>query len=148
MAKVFTIWLMLVYAFSATGASVHLHYCCGKLQHLTVANEPAANHGDCKLCLDDGNSHTDRNNSLPCSADVQSQDHCQDIKVDAPKNTGDHLPSSDNKLLKIQLLGLPVFSLIHRADVPLGNCDTIETANAPPRAGTTPLFIRYCAYLI
>src|SRR5690606_4283778 len=112
---------MLVYAFSATGASVHLHYCCGKLQHWTMETEQAAGHDACTLCL----SHHESSDHPGCDpthdhgVDGQSPSHCQDIQVDAQKTTGDHLPSSDKNLLKIQSLELFVFTLIHLADFPL-----------------------------
>ena len=148
MAKVLTIWLMLVYAFSATGATVHLHYCCGKLQHLTMEKEPTS--GDCTLCLNhhESKDYPGCDNSQRCTADVQAHSHCQDIQIDAQKTTGDHLPSSDKNLLKIQSLELLVFTLIRIADFPLGSHHTAETAIAPPLAGTTPLFIRHCTYRI
>ncbi|MEC3881441.1 hypothetical protein [Parapedobacter sp. 10938] len=151
MVKVFTIWLMLVYAFSATGASVHLHYCCGKLQHLTMENEHTTDHDDCTLCLNHHkkkNHTTDCNDSQHCAADVQSHNHCQDIQVDAQKTTGDHLPSSDKNLLKIQSLELLVFSLVRIANFPLENTTAVEMANSPPRVESTPLFIRLCTYRI
>ncbi len=150
MVKVLTIWLMLVYAFSATGATVHLHYCCGKLQHLSVENERAPGHDRCTLCPNhnESNEHTDCDSSQHCAADVQSHDHCQDIQVDAQKTTGDHLPSSDKNLLKIQSLELLVFTLIRVADFPLDSYTVAEVANALPHTGTTPLFIRHCTYRI
>lgn len=150
MVKVLTIWLMLVYAFSATGATVHLHYCCGKLQHLTMEKERTSGHDDCTLCLNhhESKDHPACDDSRHCAADVQSHDHCQDIQIDAQKTTGDHLPSNDKNLLKIQSLELLVFTLIRIADFPLGSHHTAETTITPPLAGTTPLFIRHCTYRI
>lgn len=150
MVKVFTIWLMLVYAFSATGASVHLHYCCGKLQHLTMENEQATGHEDCALCLShhEKKDHPDSDHPHHDAPDGLAHNHCQDIQVDAPKTTGDHLPSSDKNLLKIQSLELFVFTLIRLADFPQANHTIAETTNAPPRGGTTPLFIQHCTYRI
>lgn len=150
MIKVFTVWLMLVYAFSATGASVHLHYCCGKLQHLTMENEHDANHDECTLCL---NNH-ENNDNPGCDpthhdgADGQAPGHCQNVEVDVQKTTGDHLPSSDKNLLKIQSLELLVLTLIHIVDFPLGNNSTTETANSPPRVASIALFIQHCTYRI
>ncbi len=150
MVKVLTIWLILIYAFSATGATVHLHYCCGKLQHMTMDKEHTLDENDCTLCLNhhESKEHPNCNSSQHCTTDVQSHDHCQDVQVDAQKTTGDHLPSSDKNLLKIQSLELLVFTLVHMASLPFDSHIQAETANAPPRVATTPLFIRHCTYRI
>src|SRR5690606_32770013 len=148
--KVLTIWLMFVYAFSATGASVHLHYCCGKLQHLAMENKQTANRDDCKLCVD----HHGKKDHPNCDSrqhgdpSVQPHDHCHDIQVDAQKTTGDHLPSGDKNVLKIPSLDLLVVTLIHVAGFPLHSFIVAETANAPPLVAATPLFIRHCTYRI
>lgn len=158
MVRVLSIWLMLIYAFSATGATVHLHYCCGKLQHLTMENEQTADPDpdECSLCLNhhenknqhEGKEQSDCASQQHCAADMPSQNHCQDIQVDAQKTTADHLPSSDKNLLKIQSLELLVFTLVYIVDVPLDSHRVAQTANAPPLAATTPLFIQHCTYRI
>ncbi len=150
MVKVLSIWLMLVYAFSSTGATVHLHYCCGKLQHLAMEKEPATDHDECSGCLNhhESKDHPDCDTTQHCTTDAQTHDHCQDIQVDAQKTTGEHLPGTDKNLLKIQSLELLVFTLVYVADFPLDNYTPAESAHAPPHAGTTPLFIRHCTYRI
>lgn len=130
---------------------MHLHYCCGKLQHLTMENERATDHDNCTLCLNhhENKDHTsDCDDSQHCAADVQSHNHCQDIHVDAQKTTGDHLPSSDKNVLKIQSLELLVFTLIHVVSSPPDNHTLAYAANSPPHTKSTPLFVRYCTYRI
>ena len=151
MVRVLTIGLMLIYAFSATGASVNLHYCCWKLHHLAMENEQKPTRDDCTLCL----THHETKKNTGChssqqhdTADIQSHNHCQDIQVDAQKTTGDHLPGSDKNLLKIQSLELLVFTLVRISDFPLDSHAVAETANAPPLAATIPLFIQHCTYRI
>ena len=39
MKKIFAILLMLVYGLSSTGATVHLHYCCGKLDDISFSQK-------------------------------------------------------------------------------------------------------------
>lgn len=150
MVKALTIWLALIYAFSATGAPVHLHYCCGKLQNLTMEKEPTFGHDDCTLCQNHHEYKDDPagDKSPHCTTDVQSRDHCQDIQINARKTTGDHLPSSDKNLLKIQSLELLVFTLIRIVEFPLDIHHAAELASTSPPAGTTPLFIRHCTYRI
>lgn len=150
MSKVFTIWLVFVYAFSATGATVHLHYCCGKLQHLTMEQEHTTSHEDCTLCLNhhQNDAHSDCVDTQHCINDAPSHDHCQDIQVDAQKTTGEHLPSSDKNLLKIQSLELLVFTLVQASVFPIDNHHAAEPTITAPHAETTPLFIRHCTYRI
>jgi hypothetical protein len=150
MTKVFTIWLMLVYAFSATGATVHLHYCCGKLLKFAVQDQVSLDGDDCPLCP----KHHQNKKNTACSSDesceigLRKSNHCQDVKVDAKKTTGEHLPGSDKNLAKIYPLGLPVFTLIGFLDLPLADRHTAPETDDPPRIGVKPLFIQHCTYRI
>jgi hypothetical protein len=57
MKKLWVILLLCVYGFSATGATLHFHYCCGKLDKVSL--QPAAKkcggmaHRDGKKCCDE-----------------------------------------------------------------------------------------------
>src|SRR5690606_10096825 len=111
MVKVYSLWLMLVYAFSATGASVHLHYCCGILQEMSLADDHGSGEDKCGRCVDHDmdKEHPDCGMGQHRSLDKPAGDHCQDIQVDAQQTTGDHLPGSDKNVLKFQALELLVF---------------------------------------
>ena len=152
MVRVLTIGLMLIYALSATGASVHLHYCCGQLQKIAMEEEHNNSKDDkCALCLQheekpSGDGHAA--DLLQCTDDVPLQNHCHDVQVDAQKTTGDHLPGSDKSLLKILSLELPVFVLTYITDFQSYRYTAPQTANAPPPGVTTPLFIQHCTYRI
>ncbi|WP_353126523.1 hypothetical protein [Parapedobacter pyrenivorans] len=150
MVKVFSILLMCVYAFSATGATVHLHYCCGKLQELAIQDQKSASHDDCPLCLahQDKKKAEDCNSSEHCATDQQSQSHCKSVKVDAQKTTGDHLPANDKNLAKIYPAELLAFALVSFVGFPLDIHHSVQAMDAPPPAGAIPLFVRHCTYLI
>lgn len=105
---------------------------------------------DCALCLSHNKveDHSSCDSNPYCADDSQSHHHCQDIQVDAQKTTGDHLPSSDKNLLKIQSLELPVLTLIRVTAAPLENLRTVEAIAGTLLTETTPLFIRHCTYRI
>ena len=150
MAKIFTIWLVLIYAFSATGATVHLHYCCGKLQELAVQDQKSPSRDDCPMCLKhhENNTHTDHHSGESCNIDQQSPGHCQDVKVDAKKITEEHLRSTDKNPVKIFPLESLVFTLVSFIDFPLDGRHTIQTTDDPLLVGAIPLFIQHCTYRI
>ncbi len=142
---------MLVYAFSATGATVHLHYCCGKLQHLAMQEETEnPDDDDCPLCLKhhENQKHADCSGMESCDIDQQSHNHCQNVKVDAQKTTGEHLPGSDKNPVKIYPLELLVFTLVRFIDLPLDVRHTAHATEVPSLTGAIPLFVQYCTYRI
>ena len=151
MAKIFTIWLMLVYAFSATGATVHLHYCCGKLQHLALQDETEnSDDDDCPLCLKhhENKKHADCTGMESCDVDQQSHSHCQSVKVDTQKTTGEHLPGGDKNPVKIYPLEMLMFTLVRFVGLPLDVRHTAQATEAPPLIGAIPLFVQHCTYRI
>lgn len=56
MKKLLIIMLVLVYGLSASGATIHLHYCCGALENVSFTTEHNPNcpqkDGDWKGCCD------------------------------------------------------------------------------------------------
>ncbi|MBB1284084.1 hypothetical protein HRH25_06850 [Flavisolibacter sp. BT320] len=56
MKKLLIIMLVLVYGLSASGATIHLHYCCGELENVSLTTEHNPDcpqeEGDWKGCCD------------------------------------------------------------------------------------------------
>jgi len=154
-AKVFVLLLTFIYAFSATGATVHLHYCCGEPQKLvTQYAHEAPDPDDCSLCL---THHEKKNEDIACCIDTNNKGcevnqsehgHCQNIKVEAKKTTEEHLPSADKKLAKVYPLELLVFALAHVINPQLDTFHAIQMADGGPPNTTIPLFIQHCTYRI
>lgn len=144
MAKVFVILLAFIYALSATGATVHLHYCCGEPQKLIAHADDKTGHEDCPLCQTGCGDAADNG----CDTNKAGHGHCQNLKVEAKKTTEEHLPSADKKLAKIYPLELLVFTLAYVIDLPLDTHSTIRTADGAPPNVTVPLFIQHCTYRI
>lgn len=152
-AKVFVILLTIIYACSVTGATVHLHYCCGELQKLMTHADDKANHEDCSLCRTHHEKEQEKGKGCctddRCgSAEDAAHGHCQNVKVEAKKTTEEHLPSADKKLAKIYPLELLVFTLAYVIDLPLDTHSTVRTADGAPPNVTVPLFIQHCTYRI
>ncbi|WP_090974846.1 hypothetical protein [Parapedobacter composti] len=150
MAKIFSILLTIVYGLSATGASVHLHYCCGKAQQLVIQLQHEAGHHDCPLC-------TEHQQPVEATAgccdeqscgDAEHDGHCQDVKVEAATTTKEHLPSNDKNLFSIYPAELLVFTLIRFANQPLAIHQAPKTTANVGSPPAVPLFIRHCTYLI
>ncbi len=156
MARIFTILLIWVYALSATGATVHLHYCCGKLQKLALQDEKKPGHDDCPLCLKqhaDKKKQTQQTEKSCCTDDScevgeTAKGGCQNLKVDAKKTTADHLTGADKKTPKIQPMELLVFTVIHLMDLQTQAHALAPIATDSPPGEITPLFIKHCSYLI
>ncbi|WP_079716789.1 hypothetical protein [Parapedobacter luteus] len=152
MAKVLVILLTCIYAFSATGATVHLHYCCGELQKLAIQHEQEKpEHQDCPLCL----THDEKKEADAaccgddsCDNDPAAHPHCQHVKVEAKKTTEEHLPGGDKNVLKIHPLELLVFTLVHINDLPPEFHHSVRTIDEAPPHVTVPLFIQHCTYRI
>ncbi|WP_143072813.1 hypothetical protein [Parapedobacter indicus] len=155
MAKVFVILLTFIYTCSATGATVHLHYCCGELQKFIMEYAPEEpNPDDCPLCL---THHEKEKEAITCCTDDSNDSctinqaghgHCQNVKIEAKKTTEEHLPSAYKKLTKIYPLELLVFTLAYVIDLPLNIHDAARAVNHGPPDALIPLFIQHCTYRI
>ncbi len=149
MAKICIILLTLVYAFSATGATVHLHYCCGSPQKIVTQAHVNKNHDSCALCTkhDDKNEDAACCNKDRCEQDSGTHRGCQDIKVEAKKTTEEHLVG-DKNFTKIHPVELLVFLLVNFIDQPIDNHSAFYLRNTGPPLATIPLFIQHCTYRI
>jgi hypothetical protein len=153
-AKIFVILLTFIYTLSATGASVHLHYCCGEIQKLAMQQAPEKPaHSDCSFCVTEHKQEKDNPTCCTddrddgCTNNLAKSGHCQDVKVEAKKTTEEHLPTADKKSTKIYPLELLVFTLAYMADLPL-DTPVIQTSDAGPPNVAVPLFIQHCTYRI
>lgn len=153
MVRIFAILLTLVYAFSATGASIHLHYCCGKPQHIAMQERAPANTGDCPMCvvqekpLKPYGSHHQLNHA--CNQETPAHDKCYNVKVELKKTTEKHIINGEKgNFAKVYPLELVVFSLlgIFGGATDLQRNERDDGYTWPPPA--VPLFIQHCTYRI
>ncbi|MGK6352127.1 hypothetical protein [Parapedobacter sp. DT-150] len=150
MARILSILLIFIYSFSATGATVHLHYCCGKLQH-PASHAEKQDPGDCPLCLKHDEKQKDNRtcgDDNSCKTDGTTHGHCKNIKLEAKKTTEEHLPSGHQTAAKIYPLELLVITLAHLIPAPLDIGHAPHLVATGLQEASIPLFIQHCTYRI
>ena len=127
MKKFIVILLMLVYGLPSTGASLHLHFCCGKLDDVSfsVKHKPG--------CTKQGAS-----NKICCN------NVALDLKIDA-----DQQPAS--KVMPVFNHAPAVAPVYHtwQAALPAMEVNAANKANGPPLAfSLLPVYLKNCVFRI
>ncbi len=151
MVRFFAILLMSVYAFSATGATVYLHYCCGAPQKIVLQHDHHDDHADCALCVKHhSNEQQGCCTSDSCDHDSTASDHqCQNLKVELKKTTEEHTINIDNKIFpKIFPVELMVFTLIDLLGPLVDSHALHDIPQHTLSHSSVPIFIRHCTYRI
>jgi hypothetical protein len=126
MKKILVILFLLAYGFSATGMTLHLHYCCGKLK--SIEWSPVSDN-EC------GEKHS--MGSKPC---------CETKKISSSNDTDQEYLLVASKLVKFSKQ--PV---VHNDAVvtPVSTAPSIqEFSPVSPPYPAPPLFIQYCVFRI
>lgn len=127
MKKYIVILLMLVYALPSTGASLHLHFCCGKLDDVSFSIKHKAG------CTEQASE------DVACCNNI-----ALDLKIDA-----DQEPLA--KLLpQLNLVpALPPVTHHLQAALPALKAYTANKSNGPPLAAAQPpVYIKNCVFRI
>jgi hypothetical protein len=123
--KLLIILLMLVYAFSSTGATIHLHYCCGKLDKVSLS--------------------TQHNDDCPKQESAQ-KNCCKSKQVDLKIKADQDLLAKWIATHKDLGTTKPTAHYEHLTPLSLKQLKTFTTG--PPLHAVVPLFIQYCVYRI
>jgi hypothetical protein len=130
--------LAFVYLSTSMGATVHLHYCMGKLFSWGLVDKDSKNCGEC---------------GMPKS---KMGGHCMSFKDGCCKDSEAHLQlDKDQKATEdvynfsaFSFAALPVATTIPH-DNYVASCITgYPTTNAPPEPYKVPVFIRNCSFRI
>ena len=126
MKKLLAIMLMVVYGLSSTGATINLHYCCGKLHDISFSSTQGKT----------------------CPTKTVSSKGCCDNKHVQLKLKGDQEPAakwiSASKDLAAPVTIPTYYVMVLTHDTPVN-----EYATGPPRIrSSVPLFVQHCTYLI
>jgi hypothetical protein len=125
MKKLLVIFLMLVYGLSSTGATLYLHYCCGKLDNISFSSTGKKN----------------------CPANAVTAKGCCDSKHVELKVKGDQEPAAKWILTQTELsilVGTVSYLLVPSLKVPVH-----AYATGPPVVNASvPLFISNCVFRI
>src|SRR5688572_19982866 len=127
MKKIVVIALLLVYGLSSTGATVHLHFCCGKLDDISFS--PI----DSKICSTKTFSSTKK---------------CCDSKHIELKVKSDQEPGA-KWIADCKVFATPLYHASFYGWIPTHKIPVNALATGPPqRVSAVPLFIQHCVYRI
>lgn len=132
MKKVIIAILAILYISTSTGATIHFHYCMGKLVNWKLGNKLSERCGKCGMKI----NHQSLNNGC-------CKDEFKQIKND-----------KDQKLSAAPLLVIDPVCILSSdfhseliAIVASSVSETYPVSNAPPRS-PEPIYIRNCVFLI
>ena len=130
MKKFFVTILALIYLTVSSGATVHLHYCMGKLMSWGLSDKEAGKCGTCGM---------------------QKAGHkgcCHDEQKLVKSEKDQKKPEAAFQSLKISTDAIAFnyveLPLLYPSSTVLEN----PTAHAPPRLGTVPIFVLNCSFRI
>jgi len=138
MKKVFATILAIIYLSTSMGATVHLHYCMGKLFSWGLADQDSQNCGQCGMPKNTRDGH--------CMAmkDGCCKDQQTVVKLDKDQKAAE--------------LAYKFLHFTHETVIagPASSADTYvvsyitgyPTTNAPPDRGKIPVFLRNCNFRI
>ena len=126
MKKIIVIVLLLVYGLSSSGATIHLHFCCGKLDDISFSST----------------------GQKSCSIKTFSSKNCcnskhVEFKVKADQEAGVKWIAACKSFTKF------LYPAIYNGLMFCGKATPGEFTTGPPqKALPVPLFIQYCSYRI
>ena len=124
MKKIIVIVLLLVYGLSSSGATIHLHFCCGKLDDISFSSTGPKS----------------------CSVKTFSSKDCCNSKHVELKVKADQEPGI-KWLAAYKVYTKFLYPAVYMGLTPVVKISINEFATGPPVAAlTVPLFIQYCVY--
>lgn len=132
MKKIIIAILAIVYMGTATGATIQLHYCMGKLVSMGLLPGKDDKCGKCGMMKTEG-----KNNG--CCKDEHKQ-----IKIEKDQKT------TDTAVQTMQSIAVEMPAAV--IEIPLNifssQTEEIQYGNAPPRSASVAVYIRNCVFLI
>lgn len=124
--------LAFVYITSSTGASIHMHYCMGKLADWGIGKN------DSKICGKCGME----------KANEKDNGCCKDEHKFVKGHTDQKIVQAGFQLIQLSSVALPVSFI----EIPLPYFSSVTEQNAlshaPPRTSGVAVYIRNCVFLI
>lgn len=138
MKKVLATILAIVYLSTSMGATVHLHYCMGKLFSWSLTDKDSKSCGRCGMPKSSTNRH--------CM--VVKDGCCKDKHTHVQLDKDQKTTEDTYAFPELSFIALPVTTAqlpeAYVADHIVG----YPTANAPPDPDKVPVFIRNCTFRI
>lgn len=132
MKKIIIAILAILYIGSSAGASVHMHYCMGKMADWGIG------HIDSKTCDNCGMEKTEKTDNGCC------KDEHKFFKDDSAQKI------AENNMQMLQLLSIalpPSYIVLPVVDFP-SVTEENPMSHAPPRTNGVAVYIRNCIFLI
>jgi hypothetical protein len=128
MKKFFAFILIVLYSATSFGMTLHMHYCCGKLDKVSFSSKSSYN---CKF-------YKATINSKSC---CDNKDFEIKMKIDQEASSNHFVSFEQQPFVSLHLYTSHLFFLYK---VPFN----ILTSGPPPIVSATPLFIQYSVYRI
>jgi hypothetical protein len=138
MKKFLTTILALVYLATSTGATIHLHYCMGKLFSWSLVDKESQNCGQCGMPKNGKNAHCLAFKD-GCCKDTQAH-----IQLDKDQKTTE----ANYVFSALTIAALPMAVTILPDNYVVTYIAGYPTTNAPPEQDKVPLFLRNCTFRI
>ena len=138
MKKIFATILAVIYLSTSMGATVHLHYCMGKLFSWSLTDKESTNCGQCGMPRSNVGGH--------CMSfkDGCCKDKHAHVQLDKDQKTTENVYTFSDLLF----VAIP-HTTTTLPDLNVASYITAyPTTNAPPEPDKVPLFIRNCHFRI
>jgi hypothetical protein len=133
MKKVLSVILAFVYLSTSMGATIHLHYCMGKLASWGLIDRESKNCAKCGM-VKKPSATQNTTTKMGCCRDEQKQ-----IKTDKDQKLFPFELFKSNSLSQAIFLNEPAAQSIKAFSIPVEYPNT----NAPPLSGKLPLFVLF-----
>ncbi|RXK62203.1 hypothetical protein ESA94_04105 [Lacibacter luteus] len=131
MKKLIIAILAILYIGTASGATVQLHYCMGKLVNMSIG------HDDSNTC-DNCGMEKDGKGKNDCCKDEQKQ-----IKLEKDQKVAESFQA-----MQLIATAIPVSSIVYTLPHVTSVTEENPRSNAPPLTDATSLYIRNCTFRI
>jgi hypothetical protein len=138
MKKVFASILAVIYLSTSMGATVHLHYCMGKLFSWSLTDKDSKNCGQCGMPKSSMSGH--------CSSFKDGC--CKDEQAHVQLDKDQKATENDYAFSALIFAALPAAITALPGNYVVSYIAGYPTTNAPPDQGKVPLFIRNCTFRI
>lgn len=138
MKKVFATILAIIYLSTSMGATVHLHYCMGKLFSWGLTNQDSQNCGHCGMPKNAKDGH--------CMA--MKDGCCKDKETLVKLDKDQKVSESAYKFLHFTYEAVIVSPANPATTYVVSYITGYPTTNAPPDRGNVPVFLRNCNFRI
>ena len=132
MKKIIVAILALVYISAFTGASLHMHYCMGKLANWDLVHKKSKTCGRCGMDM----------------SDEKANGCCKDEHKFVKNDTDQKTAETGFQMIQVLAVSLPVFISEIPANEPPSVPEVNTSSNGPPRSNGIAVHVRNCVFLI